>query len=159
MASQLLARETNWNVKRVLYNTIELQTFDARENASRGVLEQAVRDLTIKKAGVFTRKAIIRLLARAKADMEKDDLGIEEAFIEQIPYEIEQDTGLYLTMAEHVDAPRLDKVTVATIDRINNKKRSAADQPSAPDQSSPGGSYLPGQNPTNSSSNPQVGPQ
>jgi hypothetical protein len=164
MASQWLARETNWNVKRALYNTIELQTFDARENASRGVLAQAVRDLTNEKAGVITRKAIVRLLARARADMEKDDLGIGEAFLEQIPYEIEQDTGLYLTMAEHVDAPRLDKVTVATIDRINNnrinnKKRSAANQPSAPDQGSPGGSYLPGQNPTNASSNPQVGPQ
>jgi hypothetical protein len=124
-AARWLEKETNWSVKRALYKTIELQTFDARKDPSRAVLRQAVADLeTIP--GPITRKALIRLLARAKDRMKKnhvkDDLGIEDAFLKLIPHELERDSGMYLMLAERIDdTRRLDRATVNAIEAMNQE--------------------------------------
>jgi hypothetical protein len=108
-AARWLAKETDANVKRKLWHTIELQTFDAREMTSRKVLTYAVRDLR-QKPGPITRKSLIRLLARAKQEMPNDKLGIEDAFAELLPYEFEQKSGLHRLMEEHIDPERRDAI-------------------------------------------------
>ncbi len=149
-----LQKETNWNVKRALYKTIELQTYDARQDPSPAVLRQAVKDLeTIP--GPITRKAIIRLLARAKDRMTQnhvqDDLGIEAAFLKLIPYELKHNSGLYMTLAEHVDAKKLDKVTVDAIEAMNHKPGAPTQTADAPAMPDPGASQTPpGSHTTNS---------
>ncbi|QDG49337.1 hypothetical protein FIV42_00875 [Persicimonas caeni] len=113
-----LAKETDANVLRKLWHTVELQTFDAREMTSREVLEYAVRDLR-KKPGPITRKSLIRLLGRAKAQMENDELGIEDAFAELLPYEFEQKTGLHRMMHEHIEPERRDQIYLEVAQRLN----------------------------------------
>jgi hypothetical protein len=156
-AARWLERETNWDVKRALYHTIELQTFDARQITTKGVLRQAVDDLKAIP-GHVTRKALIRLLARAKEHMKTDTLGIEEVFLGLVPYEIEHDTGLYLELAEHIDSRKLTPAVADAVKRANSKTATAKSQ-AAPTQQPPVGVYPPNQNPTNSHANPQVGPQ
>jgi hypothetical protein len=104
-AARWLAKETDPNVKRKLWHTIELQTFDAREMTSRQVLKYAIRDLR-QKPGPITRKAQIRLLARAAEQMPDEDLGIEDAFAELMPYEFAQNSGLHRMMHDHIDPER-----------------------------------------------------
>lgn len=108
-AAQWLAIETDWNVKRRLWQTIELQTFDLREMTSPAVLELAVRDLR-EKPGFITRKALIRLLGRALETMPKDELGIEDVFAELIPFEFEQDSGFYAMMHDHIEPERREAI-------------------------------------------------
>lgn len=104
-AGRWLAEETDPNVLRKLWHTIELQTYDAREMTSRQVLKYAIRDLR-QKPGPITRKALVRLLARAAEQVPDEDLGIEDAFVELIPYEFEQNSGLHRMMHAHVDPKR-----------------------------------------------------
>ncbi len=107
-AAQWLAVETNPNVKRALWHTMELQTFDARANYPAEVLQFAVRDLR-ERPGPITRKALVRMLARAKAEMPGDDeLGIEDLFVELLPYEYEQKSGFEKFMHDAISPERRD---------------------------------------------------
>lgn len=108
-AARWLAQETDANVKRALWHTIELQTFDAREMTSPAVLEFALRDLR-EKPGFITRKALIRTLARALDEMPEDKLGIEEVFVELMPFEFEQASGFHEMMHDHIDPARRDAI-------------------------------------------------
>jgi hypothetical protein len=108
-AARWLANETDANVKRKLWHTIELQTFDAREMISREVLEFALRDLR-QRPGFITRKALIRLLGRAREEMPKDELGISDAFAELIPFEFEQNSGFHRMMDEHIEPRRREEI-------------------------------------------------
>jgi hypothetical protein len=104
-----LATETHPSVLRKLWHTVELQTFDARAPTSPEVLGFALRDLRARP-GPITRKALIRLLARALAASPDDPLGIEDAFAELIPFELEQRSGLHTLMHDHVDDQRLQRL-------------------------------------------------
>ncbi len=149
-AAGWLAKETDPNVLRKLWHTIELQTFDAREMTNRKVLEYAVRDLR-KKPGPITRKALIRLLARAKdqiTDGQKkddktpdDDLGIEDAFAELMPYEFAQKSGLHRMMHEHIDPKRREQIYLEVAQRLEAGTKAAA--PTRDTTSTPGGMALP----------------
>ncbi|MBA2663664.1 MAG: HEAT repeat domain-containing protein [Bradymonadaceae bacterium] len=104
--AQWLAKETNASVKRALWHTIELQTFDAQAMTSDQVLKYAVRDLK-EKPGFITRKALIRLLARAIEQTENDELGIADLFAHLMPFEFEQKSGYHRMMDPHIDDERL----------------------------------------------------
>ena len=66
-----------------------------------------------ERPGPLTRKAIVRLLSRAKAEDPEDTLGIEALFLELIPEELHSRSGLYSVMAPHVNPLELRKVTLA----------------------------------------------
>ncbi len=108
-AARWLARERDPRVLRKLWHTLELESFDARELPSHEVLEYAVRDLK-KKPGPITRKALIRLLVRAKKKLPKDDLGIEDVFAELLPYEYQKNSGLERLMAPYIDTNRREQI-------------------------------------------------
>ncbi len=108
-AARWLAKETDASVLRKLWHTIELQTYDARQMTTPDVLRYAVRDLR-KKPGPITRKALIRLLCRAKDAMPDAKLGIEDAFAELIPWELKQKSGFYHMMSPYIDPERLQQI-------------------------------------------------
>lgn len=132
-AAQWLSIETNANVKRKLWQTLELQTFDARENYPEDVLELAVRDLRAKP-GPITRKALIRLLARAKAESDSkgvpDQLGIEDLIVELMPYEFDQGSGFEQFMHDAISPERRDAVYLEVARAMETRGPSA--QPSNP---------------------------
>lgn len=104
-----LAKEKDWRVKITLYHSLELQTFAAQEMTSREVVELAVADLE-KRPGAITRKALVRLLGRAAQEMDPTDPlreRIEGELAAMIPFEVENRTGLYLTIAPFVDPATL----------------------------------------------------
>jgi hypothetical protein len=139
-AARWLAKETDPNVLRKLWHTIELQTFDAREMTSRPVLKYAVRDLR-QKPGPITRKALIRLLARAAEQMPDKDLGIEEVFAELIPYEFEQNSGLHSMMHDHI-APKRRQAIYSEVARGFETGSNTAD-PTNDETTTPDGIPLP----------------
>lgn len=104
-----LRSETSWMVKRVLYNTLELQTFDAGVDPSDEVLRLAMRDLKTRP-GVMTRKDISRILVRALERRPEDPLGIKLVLKELIPYELEERSGLYVLLAGPFAPNELDDV-------------------------------------------------
>ena len=100
-----LEKEKDWRVKLTLYHNLELQTFEARKMTSRGVLELALTDLE-QGPGVLTRKALVRLLGRAMRDMDGSDplrRRIERVFTSMVRFEIDNRTGLYRPLTEHLD--------------------------------------------------------
>lgn len=128
-----LARETDWRVKVHLWNTVELQTFDAREMTSDAVLRYALEDLKARP-GVLTRKSLIRLLARAKDD--KPDTAfareVEAVFLELIPFELRRDSGVYTMLAEEIDDPMALRAAVSQATRPDSA--GTIDLPSQPYQ-------------------------
>jgi hypothetical protein len=104
-----LEKEKDWRVKITLYHSLEMQTFAAREMTSREVLELAAADLE-QRPGAITRKALVRLLGRAIEEMPEDDplrQRVQAEFAAMIPFEVENRTGLYRTIAPHLDPATL----------------------------------------------------
>jgi hypothetical protein len=125
-----------------LWHTIELQTFDARENTSRAVLEYAVRDLR-ERPGPITRKALIRLLARAEVDQNNDgrpgdDLGIEELFVELMPWEFEQKSGFEKFMHDAIGLERREALYARLARELEGTGASGESVPPTPGQDLPG---------------------
>ncbi len=112
-----LSVEEDWRVKLTLYQKLELQTFDAREMTTRSVLELALADLA-KRPGPITRTALVRLLGRAISDLDTNDpfrQRVVQTFADLLPLEVQNKTGLYLVISEHLDPATLRRVLTQTL--------------------------------------------
>jgi len=97
-----LARETDAYVKEALYTTVDLQTTDIPVAVGPRLVDQALIDLAAEPR-VITRKAILNILGRSSHEYPR----AKQALIAQIPYELQEDTGIYDTIVRHLDPDEL----------------------------------------------------
>jgi hypothetical protein len=90
-----LQREDDRDVKRRLYATLQMQTFDAHETMSDELLAQAVVDLkSDPPQQMLTRQSILRAIRDAiEADPKKLE-GLREVLRDQLSFEIAERSGL-----------------------------------------------------------------
>jgi hypothetical protein len=90
-----LRRETDRDVKRRLYATVQMQTFDAHEPVSDDILAQAVADLkSDPPQQMLTRQSILRTIRDAVAAEPRKLEGLREVLRDQLRFEIRQRSGL-----------------------------------------------------------------
>ncbi|MFO0676304.1 MAG: hypothetical protein U0169_07210 [Polyangiaceae bacterium] len=97
-----LARETDPDVKRHLYTTLQKQSHDAHLPADHAVLDRAIVDLAANP-GITTRRAIVHLLGKAAETY----APAHDALVRQAPLEIEKRSGLYAAIAPYLHAKDL----------------------------------------------------
>ena len=90
-----LQRETDRDVKRRLYATVQMQTFDAHEPVSDDILAQAVADLkSDPPQQMLTRQSILRTIRDAVAAEPRKLESLRQVLRDQLRFEIRQRSGL-----------------------------------------------------------------
>ncbi len=107
--AEWLARETDQYVKEALYTTVDLQTTDTPVAVGPSLVDQALRDLA-HEPRVITRKAILNVLGRSGYEYRR----AKQALIDQIPYELQEDTGIYDTIVRHLDPDEI-RLAIANV--------------------------------------------
>lgn len=93
-ASEWLAHEDDWNVKRKLYQAIHKQILDTHEPVTDALLGMAIRDLT-SQPDVSSRRALIHIVGRSAATSP----AARAALKRQVPIEARERSGLYGAIA------------------------------------------------------------
>lgn len=90
-----LQRETDPDVKRRLYTTLQMQVFDAREVASDRLLAQAVVDLKANPPQqMLTRQAILRTIKDVVEANPTKLEGLRQVLRDQLSFELRAQSGL-----------------------------------------------------------------
>jgi hypothetical protein len=100
--AEWLARESDPEVKRVLYHTVAAQTYDAQTVADPQIIEQAVRDLAAQPAPL-TRQSLIKILGAAVGTSS----AAKAALLRQAKIEAKANQGLLKLIATFIDGADL----------------------------------------------------
>jgi hypothetical protein len=130
-----LQRETSPDVKRELWHVLDKQLLDEQLPLPERFIPVAVKDLRAQHP-VLTRQTLIKLLATVV----KTSPSARGALLAQAPIELEQRSGLYSLIAEHLPA---DEMSAALAPLLGNAFEPGITAPNLPAEGRPGTTVTP----------------